>query len=77
MRKFTKSEIEDMRQELAEDEWEALKEGGLGPRCKCGHRHGPPRHYLAALWGGIIPGYNIPDNEIVEEFLARDFLEEE
>ena len=61
MRKFTKSEIEDMRQELAEDEWEGLKDKDL----------------RAALWGGIIGWVNIPDNEIVEEYLERDFLEEE
>jgi hypothetical protein len=53
MRKFTKSEIENMRKELAEAEWEGLSDKDL----------------RAALWYGVKGWEEIPDNEIVEEHL--------
>ena len=52
MKKHTKEEINDMREQRADSEWEGLKD----------------RDLREVLWDGCVGWKNMPDEDIVEQF---------
>jgi hypothetical protein len=52
MKEYTKEEINDMREQLADSEWEGLKD----------------RDLREVLWDGCVGWKNMPDEDIVEQF---------
>ena len=52
MKKHTKEEINDMREQLADSEWEGLKD----------------RDLREVLWDGCVGWKNMPDEDIVKQF---------
>ena len=53
MKEYTKEEINDMREQLADSEWEGLKD----------------RDLREVLWDGCIGWKKMPDEKIVEQFV--------
>ena len=52
MKQHTKEEINDMREQLADSEWEGLKD----------------RDLREVLWDGCVGWKNMPDEDIVKQF---------
>lgn len=52
MKEYTKEQIEDMREMLANSEWEGLRD----------------RDLREALWDGCVGWKNMPDKECIEHF---------
>ena len=52
---YTQEEIDSMREQLAESEWEGLKD----------------RELKEALWQGVVGWVNIPNDEIVDLYEAH------
>ena len=53
MKDYTKEQINDMREQLADSEWEGLKD----------------RDLREVLWDGCVGWKNMPDEEIVKQFV--------
>ena len=53
MKEYTKEEINDMREQLADSEWEGLKD----------------RDLREVLWDGCVGWKNMPDDDIVKQFV--------